>query len=376
MASKRLFDKIDSIQLLSVTKKYDDRFAINDISIDIEGGELVIFIGPSGSGKTTTLRMINRLIEPDSGTILINDQNVMELEPVALRRNIGYVIQNIGLFPHMNIAENIGLVAKLEGWDEKKIKDRVEYLLDFVSLPSEMFMDRYPHQLSGGQQQRVGLARALMMDPPLLLMDEPFGALDPILRKQLQEEFYQIREKLGKTIIFVTHDIEEAFKLGDRIAIMDDAKLVQIGTAEELIFHPANEMVASIVDTSKKFKHLDTLKIKDLISPLECMYVHDGSLDVEGAISSMIEKNIEIAVVSNGSGPLGIVKLIDLLRMDDKESKIVDHVIEIPSFSRNELLSSSLKIMQKDGHSMAFVMTDGKLSGFLFPNDAFSQVIG
>jgi len=346
MASKRLFDKIDSIQLRGVTKKYDDRFAINDVSIDIEGGELVIFIGPSGSGKTTTLRMINRLIEPDSGTILINDQNVMELEPVALRRNIGYVIQNIGLFPHMNIAENIGLVAKLEGWDEKKIKDRVEYLLDFVSLPSEMFMDRYPHQLSGGQQQRVGLARALVMDPPLLLMDEPFGALDPILRKQLQEEFYQIREKLGKTIIFVTHDIEEAFKLGDRIAIMDDAKLVQIGTAEELIFHPANEMVASIVDTSKKFKHLDTLKIKDLISPLECMYVHDGSLDVESAISSMIEKNIEIAVVSNGSGPLGIVKLIDLLRMDDKESKIIDHVVKIPSFSRNELLSSSLKIMR------------------------------
>ncbi len=376
MPSKRLFDRIDSIQLRGVTKKYDDRFAINDVSIDIEGGELVIFIGPSGSGKTTTLRMINRLIEPDSGTILINDQDIMELEPVALRRNIGYVIQNIGLFPHMNIAENIGLVAKLESWDEKKIKDRVEYLLDFVSLPSEMFMDRYPHQLSGGQQQRVGLARALMMDPPLLLMDEPFGALDPILRKQLQEEFYQIREKLGKTIIFVTHDIEEAFKLGDRIAIMDDAKLVQIGTAEELIFHPANEMVASIVDTSKKFKHLDTLKIKDLISPLECMYVHDGSLDVESAISSMIEKNIEIAVVSNGSGPLGIVKLIDLLRMDDQESKIIDHVVEIPSFSRNELLSSSLKIMQKDGHSMAFVMTDGKLSGFLFPNDAFSQVIG
>ncbi|MCM1987600.1 ABC transporter ATP-binding protein [Methanococcoides seepicolus] len=376
MASKRLFDRIDSIQLRGVTKKYDDRFAINDVSIDIEGGELVIFIGPSGSGKTTTLRMINRLIEPDSGTILINDQNIMELEPVALRRNIGYVIQSIGLFPHMTIAENIGLVAKLEGWNEKKIKDRVEYLLDFVSLPSDMFMDRYPHQLSGGQQQRVGLARALVMDPPLLLMDEPFGALDPILRKQLQEEFYQIREKLGKTIIFVTHDIEEAFKLGDRIAIMDDAKLVQIGTAEELIFHPANEMVASIVDTSKKFKHLDTLKIKDLISPLECMYVHDGSLDIESAISSMIGKNIEIAVVSNGSFPLGIVKLIDLLRMDDKESKIIDHVVKIPSFSRNKLLSSSLKIMQKDGHSMAFVMTDGKLSGFLFPNDAFSQVIG
>ena len=160
----------------------------------------------------------------------------------------------------------------------------------FVSLPSEMFMDRYPHQLSGGQQQRVGLARALVMDPPLLLMDEPFGALDPILRKQLQEEFCTIREKLGKTIIFVTHDIEEAFRLADRIGIMDDAKLVQIGTAEELIFHPVNDMVASIVDTGKKFKHLDTLRIRDLMTPLENKYVHDGSISVSEAIESMLKQ--------------------------------------------------------------------------------------
>lgn len=378
MPSKRLFDRIDSIQINNITKKYDGRSAIDDVSIDIEGGELVIFIGPSGSGKTTTLRTINRLIEPDSGSIMINDQNIMELEPVALRRNIGYVIQNIGLFPHMTIAENIGLVAKLEGWEAKKINDRVKYLLDFVSLPSEMFMDRYPHQLSGGQQQRVGLARALVMDPPLLLMDEPFGALDPILRKQLQNEFCQIREKLGKTIIFVTHDIEEAFKLADRIAIMDDAKLVQIGTAEELIFHPKNELVASIVDTSKKFKHLDTLKIKDLMSPLDTSYIHDHTLDVESAINSMVEMNIEIAVVSKNSIPLGIIKLIDLLRLDTMkraEDKIEEHVIKIPSFSRNELLSTSLKIMEDNGHSMAFVITDEKISGFLFPNDAFRQLI-
>ncbi|WP_135605459.1 ABC transporter ATP-binding protein [Methanococcoides sp. NM1] len=375
MPSKRIFDRIDSIQLRGVTKKYEGRFAINDLTLDIEGGEMLILIGPSGSGKTTTLRMINRLIEPDSGTIHINGQDIMELEQVSLRRNIGYVIQNIGLFPHMTIAENIGLVAKLEGWDKEKISERVKYLLDFVSLPSEMFMNRYPHQLSGGQQQRVGLARALVMDPPLLLMDEPFGALDPILRKQLQEEFCIIREKLGKTIIFVTHDIEEAFKLADRIGIMDDAKLVQIGTAEELIFHPANDMVASIVDTGKKFKHLDTLRIRDLMTPLDNKYVHAASLAVDEAIDSMLDKDIELAVVSNGNEPVGVVRLPDLMRLGETNDTIGDHAVSVPSFASDELLEPSLKDLHEKGHSIAFVTDDDRISGFLFPNDVFRQLV-
>lgn len=375
MPSKRIFDRIDSIRLRGVTKKYEGRFAVNDLSLDIEGGELLILIGPSGSGKTTTLRMINRLIEPDSGNIQINGQDIMELEQVSLRRNIGYVIQNIGLFPHMTIAENIGLVAKLEGWDKEKINERIKYLLDFVSLPAEMFMNRYPHQLSGGQQQRVGLARALVMDPPLLLMDEPFGALDPILRKQLQEEFCTIREKLGKTIIFVTHDIEEAFRLADRIGIMDDAKLVQIGTAEELMFHPVNDMVASIVDTGKKFKHLDTLRIRDLMSPLDNRYLHAASLTVNEAIESMLGKDIELGVVSDGNEPVGMVRLTDLMRVKETNDTIGDHVVSVPSFAGNELLEPSLKALQEKGHSIAFVTDGDRISGFLFPNDVFRQLV-
>jgi len=226
MSTQRLFDRIDSVRLQQVTKKYDELFAVEQLDLDLQGGELLILIGPSGSGKTTTLRMINRLIEPDDGVITINDHDIMEFDPVRLRRNIGYVIQDIGLFPHMTIKENIGLVPRLEGWSDQEISDRVKHLLDFVSLPPESFMDRYPGQLSGGQQQRVGLARA---------MDEPFGALDPILRKQLQDEFNVIKQEIGRTILFVTHDIDEAFKLGDRIGIMSDARLIQIGTPEELI---------------------------------------------------------------------------------------------------------------------------------------------
>lgn len=375
MPSKRIFDRIDSIQLRGVTKKYEDSFAINDLSLDIEGGEMLILIGPSGSGKTTTLRTINRLIEPDSGTIHINGKNIMEVEQVALRRNIGYVIQNIGLFPHMTIGENIGLVAKLEGWSKAKIDERVRYLLDFVSLPSEMFMNRYPHQLSGGQQQRVGLARALVMDPPLLLMDEPFGALDPILRKQLQEEFCSIRKKLGKTIIFVTHDIEEAFRLADRIGIMDDAKLVQIGTAEELIFHPVNEMVASIVDTGKKFKHLDTLRINEMTSPLENKYVHSADMPVSDTIKSMLEKDIELAVVVNGGEPMGVVRLNNLMLLGDTNDIIGNQVVKVPSYESEGFLEKALRELHENNDSIAFVTDSGKVKGFLFPNDVFKQLV-
>ena len=238
MQTERLFDRIDAIDLKGITKKYGAGFAVKDLDLEIRGGELLILIGPSGSGKTTTLRMINRMIEQDEGTVTINGLDTKDADPVRLRRNIGYVIQNIGLFPHMTIGENIGLVPKLEGWGKKRRDERVKTLLEFVSLPPDMFMDRYPKQLSGGQQQRVGLARAMAMDPPLFLMDEPFGALDPILRKQLQKEFLKIKNEINRTIVFVTHDIEEALILGDRIAIMDQGELVQVGPPEELNIQP------------------------------------------------------------------------------------------------------------------------------------------
>ena len=254
MASRKLFDRIDSFQLENVTKKYEEHFAVKNLDLEIRGGELLILIGRSGSGKTTVLRMINRLIEPDSGSISVNGIDVKEFDPIQLRRNIGYVIQNIGLLPHLRVSENIGLILKLEGWEKEKTMKRVEDLLNLVSLPPQIFMDRYPHELSGGQQQRIGLARAMAMNPPLFLMDEPFGALDPLLRAQLQDEFCKIKKELGRTIVFVTHDINEAFRLGDRIAIMDNAELVQVGTPEELIFSPANDMVARNCGIKKKIQ--------------------------------------------------------------------------------------------------------------------------
>ena len=272
MASRKLFDRIDSFQLENVTKKYEEHFAVKNLDLEIRGGELLILIGRSGSGKTTVLRMINRLIEPDSGSISVNGIDVKEFDPIQLRRNIGYVIQNIGLLPHLRVSENIGLILKLEGWEKEKTMKRVEDLLNLVSLPPQIFMDRYPHELSGGQQQRIGLARAMAMNPPLFLMDEPFGALDPLLRAQLQDEFCKIKKELGRTIVFVTHDINEAFRLGDRIAIMDNAELVQVGTPEELIFSPANDMVAGIVESKRKYRHIDALKVKDMMQSLDKRY--------------------------------------------------------------------------------------------------------
>jgi osmoprotectant transport system ATP-binding protein len=264
-----LFERIESVRLEGVSKKYGDRYAVEDLNLEIIGGELLILIGPSGSGKTTALKMINRLIEPDRGRITINYRDIMDFDPVVLRRNIGYVIQQIGLFPNMTVSENIGIIPRFEGWQTEKIKERVRHLLELVALQPEQFMDRYPGELSGGQQQRVGLARALSMDPRLLLMDEPFGALDPLLRTQLQEEFTKIKKELGRTIVFVTHDIEEAFKLGDRVAVINDGRLLQVGEPDDLILSPVNNFVADLVDARRKFKHMGHLRVKDVMTSLD-----------------------------------------------------------------------------------------------------------
>lgn len=375
MQTERLFDRIDSIRFNNVTKKYEARFAVEDLDLEIEGGELLILIGPSGSGKTTTLRMINRMIEHDSGKVSINDLDTKKLDPVRLRRNIGYVIQNIGLFPHMTIAENIGLVPKLEGWDKNKIEDRVRYLLEFVSLPPEMFMDRYPRQLSGGQQQRVGLARAMAMDPPLLLMDEPFGALDPILRKQLQKEFLKIKKEIGKTIIFVTHDIEEALILGDRIAIMDQAKLVQIGTPEELIFNPVNEMVASIVDTDRKFKHMDTLKVKDLMSVFEDKYMIDASLNACDAVDEMTRSNVETIFVFKDGEVLGQLRMIDLMKCKEKNRNLEELARPVKFFKALDSVAFALSEMKKSEEYLSLVMNSSKPIGILVSDEVLLKLI-
>jgi len=376
MVHKKLFDRIDSIEIKKVSKKYGNHFAVQNLDITIKGGELIALVGPSGSGKTTTLRMINRMIEPDEGNIFINGKNTSEMELVALRRNIGYVIQNIGLFPHLTIGQNIGLIPKLEGMDKKEIDNKVRNLLEFVSLEPSKFIDRYPRQLSGGQQQRVGLARALVMNPYLLLMDEPFGALDPILRKQLQEEFSKIKEQLGKTIVFVTHDIEEAFRLGDRVAIMEDAKLIQIGTAEELLFSPLNDTVADIVGSERKFRYLDTLTVSTFMQPLDKKYRLSPNMKVETAIEEMAKRDIDIAIVKDHNDKsAGKIELADLLQLGDKNVSLENVKEPILELSPADPIEYAIKQMQKTDEVMAIIMDNATAVGILFSSETIKKIM-
>ncbi|GAA3590948.1 ATP-binding cassette domain-containing protein [Nonomuraea rosea] len=255
------------IELRSLTKHYPGQPApaVDDISLDIPAGELVVFVGPSGCGKTTTMKMINRLVEPTSGEIRIGGQDALSLDPDELRRHIGYAIQQVGLFPHQTVAQNIGLVPKLLGWPAGRIAARVEELLALVSLEPSAFRDRYPRQLSGGQQQRVGVARALAADPPVMLMDEPFGATDPITREHLQNEFVKLQKQLRKTIIFVTHDFEEAIKLGDRIAVLrEGSKIAQYDTPAAILAAPADDYVAGFIGQDVTLKRLALLRVADV----------------------------------------------------------------------------------------------------------------
>ncbi|GAA1289623.1 ATP-binding cassette domain-containing protein [Pseudonocardia aurantiaca] len=252
------------ISLRNVTKRYPamELPAVADFSMEIEAGEVVAFVGPSGCGKTTTMKMINRLIEPTSGTITIGGEDVGGLDPSALRRRIGYVIQQIGLFPHMTIAQNIGLIPKLLGWSKPEIAARVDELLSLVDLDPATFASRYPRQLSGGQQQRVGVVRALAADPPVLLMDEPFGATDPITRANLHVEFLRLQQEIRKTIVFVTHDFTEAVRLGDRIAVLGpQSRVVQFDTPSAILGAPADDYVASFCGTAPSLSSLGLLPV-------------------------------------------------------------------------------------------------------------------
>ncbi len=255
------------ISFENITKVYPGNFtAVRELSLKVRRGETLVLLGTSGSGKTTTMKMVNRLIEPTSGRITVDGCDIMEQDRIQLRRKIGYAIQHIGLFPHMTVAENIGVVPQLLRWPRQKIRERCRQLLAMVGLKPEEFTDRYPAQLSGGQKQRVGVARALAANPPVVLMDEPFGALDPITREQLQQEFLQLQSSLKKTVLFVTHDIFEAVKMGDRIALLDSGKLQQLDTPAEIVRKPANKMVEQFLGEHRVQLALFTQTVKDLLS--------------------------------------------------------------------------------------------------------------
>jgi len=251
------------IRLDGVGKRYDDgTVAVHALDLDVPEGELVVLVGPSGCGKSTTLKMVNRLIEPTTGRILLQGEDVTHTDPVQLRRRMGYVIQQTGLFPHQDVATNVATVPRLLGWDKKRIRSRVTELLDLVGLEPERFAKRYPHQLSGGQRQRVGVARALAADPPVLLMDEPFGAVDPIVRDRLQAEFVRLQREVRKTVLFVTHDLDEAVRLGDRIAVFrDGGHLEQYDAPPRILGAPATDFVRSFVGSDRGLKRLSVTSI-------------------------------------------------------------------------------------------------------------------
>ena len=259
------------ITLEQVTKRYDGgQVAVRELSLEVAEGEICILVGPSGCGKTTTMRMINRLIDATSGRILLDGDDVTRVDPVALRRRIGYVIQQVGLFPHHSVGDNVATVPRLLDWDRPRVEARVDEMLDLVGLPPGDFRDRYPHELSGGQRQRVGVARALAADPPVLLMDEPFGAIDPINRDRLQQEFLRLQEAVRKTVVFVTHDIDEAVTLGDPIAVLQvGGVLAQYDTPDAILSAPASDFVAEFVGADRGLKRLDVMAIErnDLEDP-------------------------------------------------------------------------------------------------------------
>jgi osmoprotectant transport system ATP-binding protein len=261
MIEKPLDDTMIRLEHVSKTFPGSANHAVGDLSFEVPEGEILVLVGPSGCGKTTTLKMINRIIEPSSGVIWVAGINAIETQPYELRRQIGYVIQQTGLFPHRTIAQNIATVPKLLGWERPRIGARVEELIDLVGLDADM-ANRYPGELSGGQQQRVGVARALAADPPVLLMDEPFGAVDPIVRTRLQVELLDLQARVRKTIVFVTHDIDEAIQLGDRVAILNvGGVLEQIGSPEDILREPANDFVAEFLGTDRGLKRLSLIKI-------------------------------------------------------------------------------------------------------------------
>ncbi|MFC7309865.1 betaine/proline/choline family ABC transporter ATP-binding protein [Streptomyces monticola] len=305
-----------TIELENLSKLYpgNPNPAVDEVNMEIKAGELVIFVGPSGCGKSTTLKMINRLIEPTGGRIRINGEDVTEMDPVKLRRKVGYAIQSSGLFPHMTVAQNIALVPKMVGWPKNKIKDRVEEMLDLVGLDPGEFRGRYPRQLSGGQQQRVGVARALAADPPVLLMDEPFGAVDPITRDHLQDELIRLQHELHKTIVFVTHDFDEAIKLGDRIAVLRErSHIAQFDTPEAILTNPADDFVSGFVGAGAALKRLNLTRVRDVeIREYPTVTVDDPLQDIFNKLRS--GNTNEILLLDKRRRPYKWLRRGDLMR--------------------------------------------------------------
>ena len=315
------------IELRDVTKIYPgmDEPAVDHLSFEVPAGETCVLIGPSGCGKTTTLKMVNRLVEPTSGEILVDNANVLNQNPVQLRRHIGYVIQQIGLFPHMTVRDNIATVPQLLGWDRSKIDTRVDELLEMVGMEPASYRNRYPRELSGGQQQRVGVARALAADPPVMLMDEPFGAIDPIARDHLQNEFLRLQERINKTILFVTHDIDEALKMGTLIGILGKGgSLAQFDTPAQILANPADAFVAQFVGADRGLKQLSLVRVRDLAHSPADVAAPDES--AESVAARMRRTHSDSIFVVDATGKL--LGLVSLDALESKPGKIAGELVQ------------------------------------------------
>lgn len=359
------------IELKNLCKSYDRKINIvKNLNLVIQDGELVVLIGESGCGKTTTMQMINRLIEPTDGNIFIDGKDTKTINKNTLRRNIGYVIQDIGLFPHKTIAQNISTVPQLCKKDAAQINETVQRLMETVGLPYDQYAARYPNELSGGQQQRVGVARALANDPDIILMDEPFSALDPITREQLQDELLRLHDEMNKTIVFVTHDMDEAIKLGDKIAIMQNGEIVQFDTPEALLKNPANEFVAAFIGQKRLWKTPDLLKAEDVMS--QDIVKVDMNRSAVQAIETMQKRNAPVLAVveKTTAGQDRILGLVGVNRI---------HSIPDGSVKMKEIMKTDIIKIKKD-MSLTEVISLREQNNILFSpvvndNDALVGII-
>jgi len=355
------------IKLENLTKNFDTPggpiTAAERVNMEVPEGEICILLGPSGCGKTTTLKMINRLIQPSSGKILIDGKDTDGIDVVQLRRTIGYVIQQIGLFPNMTIEDNVCVVPDLLGWDRRKSRVRAKELLELLNLDPGVFCDRFPKELSGGQQQRVGVARALAADPPVMLMDEPFGAVDPINRAVIQDEFLKMQKELRKTIMFVSHDIDEAVKMGDKVAIFRAGKLEQYDTPDNVLAHPANSFIADFVGSDRTLKRLRLLTVGEAMLP-DAPVVHEED-NLSKAAALMRELDHEFIVLVDGNGhPDGYVR--HGLAQTNRGS-VAEHYTRLPATVKvGEDLRTAVSLMfTHDVSWLACVDGEGRFRGYV-----------
>ena len=368
------------IKFEKVTKIYpgSEVKVVDELDLHIKKGEICVLVGASGCGKTTTLRLINRMLDVTSGTILVDEQDISTVDPIELRLDIGYVIQEIGLFPHYTIEHNIATVPKEKKWDKEKISARVKEMLELMELDYSEYAKRKPSVLSGGQRQRVGVARALAADPPIMLMDEPFGALDPITRAKLQNEFLNIQSRLRKTIVFVTHDMNEAVKMGDKIAVMDKGKIAQFGTPHEILMNPATMLVENLVGSNRVLKMFTLIKcteaVRTGVTPIFSLETQRKEIEQHMAGGALLDAHPVIGVVDGSNRPVGYIPLFKY-SADDKTP--VEDRIEPPAktVSAEDTLFDALGILFSTGQRGVFCTGDeGKALGLITIADLFEAV--